>query len=188
MKRCSYCGAEYPDDAIECIVDKTPFAEVQPELDCFRRPTFALISEHQIPVSLIILSYLFFLPGAVSFGFAILLLTLFVLLGGPTISGYTVLGCAFGFANGIFWLLLSRGLRRGSRGWRTCALFFIWWGFIATAYGIGQYLLTHKTPDHETATAFLLECAFALVWQAWQYRVLTRPDIRDLFYGSTVAT
>ena len=25
MKRCSYCGAEYPDDATECAVDKTPF-------------------------------------------------------------------------------------------------------------------------------------------------------------------
>jgi hypothetical protein len=26
MKKCSYCGAEYPDDAVMCTVDHTPFA------------------------------------------------------------------------------------------------------------------------------------------------------------------
>jgi len=25
MKKCSYCGAEYPDDAVVCPVDQTPF-------------------------------------------------------------------------------------------------------------------------------------------------------------------
>ena len=25
MKTCSYCGAEYPDDAVECSIDHTPF-------------------------------------------------------------------------------------------------------------------------------------------------------------------
>jgi hypothetical protein len=25
MKKCSYCGAEYPDDAVMCAVDETPF-------------------------------------------------------------------------------------------------------------------------------------------------------------------
>ena len=25
MKKCSYCGAEYPDDALMCAVDQTPF-------------------------------------------------------------------------------------------------------------------------------------------------------------------
>ena len=24
MKKCSYCGAEYPDDAVECAIDRTP--------------------------------------------------------------------------------------------------------------------------------------------------------------------
>lgn len=26
MKKCSYCGAEYPDDAVMCAIDHTPFA------------------------------------------------------------------------------------------------------------------------------------------------------------------
>ena len=26
MKKCSYCGAEYPDDAVMCATDQTPFA------------------------------------------------------------------------------------------------------------------------------------------------------------------
>src|SRR5215469_8581659 len=30
MKKCSYCGAEYPDDATECLIDKTPFEEDAP--------------------------------------------------------------------------------------------------------------------------------------------------------------
>lgn len=25
MKKCSYCGAEYPDDAVMCAIDQTPF-------------------------------------------------------------------------------------------------------------------------------------------------------------------
>jgi len=25
MKTCSYCGAEYPDEAVECAIDHTPF-------------------------------------------------------------------------------------------------------------------------------------------------------------------
>lgn len=26
MKKCSYCGAEYPDDTIECAIDRTPLS------------------------------------------------------------------------------------------------------------------------------------------------------------------
>jgi hypothetical protein len=27
MKTCPYCGAEYPDDAVECAIDHTPFEQ-----------------------------------------------------------------------------------------------------------------------------------------------------------------
>ena len=30
MKKCSYCGAEYPDDAVVCAVDQTPFTVEPP--------------------------------------------------------------------------------------------------------------------------------------------------------------
>jgi hypothetical protein len=181
MKQCSYCGAEYPDDATECAIDKTPFVEVQPEPIHFKRPTFAIFSEHQIPVSLAVVSYLFFFPGAMGFAAVIFILALLILSGGQAISGRAILGCVVGLAVGIFWLLLSRGLRRCSRGWRICALVFIWWGFIAMAYSIVHYLLTQATPRHETPTLFWLECGFGFIVQIWQYRVLTRPDVRDLF-------
>jgi hypothetical protein len=29
MKKCSYCGAEYPDDAVICPLDQTPFENVK---------------------------------------------------------------------------------------------------------------------------------------------------------------
>jgi len=32
MKKCSYCGKEYPDDATICIVDQQPLQEVHPPL------------------------------------------------------------------------------------------------------------------------------------------------------------
>jgi len=27
MKKCSYCGAEYPDDVVACLVDETPLGD-----------------------------------------------------------------------------------------------------------------------------------------------------------------
>jgi hypothetical protein len=36
MKQCSYCGAEYPDDAEVCAIDNTPLEEIQLE------PRFAI--------------------------------------------------------------------------------------------------------------------------------------------------
>lgn len=31
MKRCPYCGAEYPDDASECSIDREPLSENVPQ-------------------------------------------------------------------------------------------------------------------------------------------------------------
>jgi hypothetical protein len=185
MKRCSYCGTEYPDDATECAIDKTPFVEVQSEPFHFKRPTFAIFSEHQIPVSLAIVSYLFFLPAGIFFG--LVAFTIFMLIvaeslaGGIPGSGIILLLCLAGIAVGIFYLCLSRGLRRCSRGWRTCALVLTWWGFILLAFGIIRYFLTHATPHHEKPIFFWLGYGLGFILQVWQYRVLTRPDVRDLF-------
>jgi hypothetical protein len=184
MKRCSYCGAEYPDDATECAIDKTPFGDVPSVASAptsFKLPRFAIFSEYEIPVSLAIVSYLFFLPGGICLGFVASAILFFVLAGGFPGSGIILLSCLVGTAYGIFCLCLSRGLRRCSRGWRTCALVLIWWGFIAMAYGIVRYFQTQATPRHETPTAFWLEYGFGFIVQVWSYRVLTRQDVRDLF-------
>ena len=50
MKKCSYCGAEYPDDAVMCAIDHTPFersAEPPPPPPEPKRPEydFAPLSE-----------------------------------------------------------------------------------------------------------------------------------------------
>lgn len=184
MKQCSYCGAEYPDDATECAIDKTPFGEAPSETSPgIKLPTFAVFSEHEIPVSLTILSYLYFLPAALCFAYLACFMCLFFLSrgGSSVLDGWIILGCIAVGAIGLFFLCLSRGLRKCSRGWRTCTLVFIWWGFIGTAISIGRYLVTHKMPGHATTTEFLLSCAFTFMVQLWQYRVLTRQDVKDLF-------
>ena len=156
MKRCSYCGTEYPDDATECAIDKTPLGEVPPEASV--HPTLSF----KIPISLAIVSYLFFFPAAMSFAVAIFMLVLLIISGGQAVSGPAILGCVVSGALGLFWLSLSRGLRRCSRGWRTCALVLIWLGFIYMSFSVARYFLTYKIPHHETATEFLLVYAFPL--------------------------
>lgn len=154
-----------------CAIDETPL-EVQPE---------PLRIKRKIPVSLAIVSYLFFFSGVMCFVAVILILPLLVLSGGGTIGGWAGLYCISGLATGVFWLLVSRGLRRCSRGWRVSALVFIWLGFIAMAFSIVRYLITQKTSDHESAAMFWLDNVFGFIVQVWAYRVLTRPDVRELF-------
>ncbi|HEV2696200.1 MAG TPA: hypothetical protein VG347_25160 [Verrucomicrobiae bacterium] len=78
---------------------------------------------------------------------------------------------------------LSRGLRRGSRGWRTCALMLTWWAMLSTVGGAIWYFFshdTHKRMDMSPITFFACSIIYFL-FSAWQYRVLTRPDVRELF-------
>jgi hypothetical protein len=101
--------------------------------------------------------------------------------GGFAGDGVIVLESLLGGVVGVFFLYLSRGLRKCSRGWRTCALILIWWGFIGMSFNVGRYFFDQKTFHHETIAEFLLENALGFILQVWQYRVLTRPDIRELF-------
>jgi hypothetical protein len=147
------------------------------------------VAKRKIPISLSIVSYLFFLPSAIYFAFLIFFVSLLIFLGNKNsngiLNGTQIFECFIGGAIAIFYVCLSRGLRRCSRGWRTCALILTWWGFIALTFGVGQYFLTSKTPDHETKMEFVLGYALGFVWQIWQYRVLIRPDIRELFYNES---
>src|SRR5262245_8625471 len=82
------------------------------------------------------------------------------------------------------------GLLRLSRGWRTFTLFMIWAGMFA--FGAGTLVLLfgagitdmtlNGTPlPHWDRRLLLATCVLALGVQIWEYRVLTRSDIRRLF-------
>src|SRR5689334_2611278 len=105
MKKCSYCGAEYPDDETECAIDMTPFAnassDAPPGLEL---PKFAVFSEHKIPASLAVLSYIYFLPAALCFAYLAFFMCLLVYSGsaGSILDGPTILGCITCTAIGFF--------------------------------------------------------------------------------------
>jgi hypothetical protein len=82
------------------------------------------------------------------------------------------------------------GLRRFSSAWRTCALAFLWSGLLFAPvmffvglvrerpawFGVFGVRLASVPPSWLAIAALPL---FAIT--LWQYRVLTRPDIRSLF-------
>jgi hypothetical protein len=91
---------------------------------------------------------------------------------------------------GVLALFIGPGLLRLSRGWRTCALVFLWIAMIGipivalifmTASGLLDFnLFGQKVGDAPKGLGLvLLALMFALT--VWQYRVLTRPDVRRLF-------
>jgi len=88
------------------------------------------------------------------------------------------------------------GLLRLSSGWRTCALVFLWGDLIATPlmFLVG---LVGKPPAFVLVLGVRLE-SISPVWMSvlavpafilalWQYRVLTRPEIRSLFTSAARA-
>lgn len=180
MRQCKYCGAEYSDEATECLIDKTPLIEDPVARSQVQLPRYFTYSEYPIPVSLVILSYIFFLPAGILFGAVFFLFVLAVFAGMPDLVSIMPL-IVIGFGFGMFWLLLSRGLRRGSRGWRICALIVIWLGMLTNAYDMGRFFLGFGTPPGESAQFFLIGSVLSLALGIWLLRVLTRPDIREWF-------
>jgi uncharacterized membrane protein HdeD (DUF308 family) len=93
---------------------------------------------------------------------------------------------AAGIAAGLFLIGMSRGLRRGSRGWRIWGLFVIWIGLVAVVYKAYLMIEPHLNvrPNQRlpelTSTALALLVG-ALILQLWQLRVLTHPDVVDFF-------
>ena len=185
MKKCSYCGAEYPDDVVVCPADQTPFnKDYQPIVETESKKRAV---RHEIPAGLSAVSYLFLATGVL-----ILVWNAFLIhLGAPI--GLDIL-------IGILAFFISLGLRRYSRGWRICALVVIWWGFIGLAWKaydlLSRYFqaAAHK-PFNEHPVGFyatlaeklpvglLIILAVFFFIQVWQYRVLIRPEVRDLFYS-----
>ena len=94
------------------------------------------------------------------------------------------------FNFGVFGVVIGIGLLRFSRAWRTCALIFIWialiclplvaLAFLFLAASVNYIIFWQNVgPGSRVVGAALAGLLFALA--LWQYRVLTRPDIRKLF-------
>jgi hypothetical protein len=126
----------------------------------------------------------FFLPALPSL-FSLLFLGWLICVGGlPEKSGPTLLMLFVLCASILFWFLLSRGLRYCSRGWCVCALVIILLSFIDVIVEIIRFLITRKLPHHETPSEFWAGYGIGFLLLLWQYSVLTRPDVRKLFYPS----
>ena len=91
---------------------------------------------------------------------------------------------------GVLGIFIGLGLLRFRRGWRTCALVFIWLALIIIPV-FGFMVIGGARPIHlklfgqqmgyasPIFAFFVATVLFALA--AWQYRVLTRPDVVQLF-------
>jgi hypothetical protein len=94
---------------------------------------------------------------------------------------------------GVLCIFIGRGLLRLSPGWRTAALICLWFVFgimlillLATIGGCDMQVTwfgkrLHDTPETRMIGLLVLALWFALFF--WEYRVLTRPDVRRLFYS-----
>jgi hypothetical protein len=133
------------------------------------------LEQHQsAPLSLKIVAALFILSGISS-----IIEVIFSLTQGRLSFNFGVLGVVIGIR-----------LLRFSRTWRICALIFIWIAliclplvalvFLFLAVSVNYIIFWQNVgPGSRVVGAALAALLFALA--LWQYRVLTRPDIRRLF-------
>jgi hypothetical protein len=89
----------------------------------------------------------------------------------------------------VLGIWVGRGLLRLQSGWRTCALVFIWIALIGlplayllavTAGSQGRirvFNVTHSAP----VWVVLIPVAAGFAVAVWEYRVLTRAEVRRLF-------
>ena len=91
---------------------------------------------------------------------------------------------------GVLGVLIGPGLLRLSRGWRTCALVLLWIALIGAPLIAVLFMLQHGPLDfsvfgqkvgHAPKELGLAMAAIVFLLAVWQYRVLTRADVRELF-------
>ncbi len=157
MKKCSYCGAEYPDDSVVCPVDQTELSG---------EPIAAITIKRKIPVGLSVVSYCFFVSGICYLGWLVV-----YLYHGRFLPLHLIIG--------VLNLFVSRGLRRCSPHWRICALILLGLGFIESCFRIA-HRFSHSAHFPGIVDYMAYSLSFLLLF--WFVRVLTRPDIRILFY------
>ena len=128
----------------------------------------------RIPTALRVVAILFILSGAWA------ILEILVSLTHSRLS----------FNFGVLGLFIGPGLLALKPGWRTCALVFIWFALIVIPI-IALFMLGYSGPinvelfgqkiGHVPKPLGLLVALLTFLLAYWQYRVLTRPDIRPLF-------
>lgn len=91
---------------------------------------------------------------------------------------------------GVLGLFIGPGLLRLRRGWRTCALVFIWIALIGVPIIALLFLVVQGPLDfkifgqpvgHVSKGFGFIAAAIVFAVVFWEYRVLTRPDVRELF-------
>src|SRR5688572_29854646 len=126
-----------------------------------------------IPTSLTVLAVLFILGGI-----AAMIEIIVSLLHGQLSLNF-----------GVLELFIGAGLLRLNPTWRTWALVFTWIALVVTPVGALIFLSSadldftlfgQKVVQMPKAAGIIAAVAFFIV-AVWQYRVLTRPDIRALF-------
>jgi len=127
------------------------------------------------PLSLVIVAVLFILAG--------------VAAAWDVVSSLFHSRVSFNFC--VLMLFAGIGLLRFKRGWRTCALAFVWVFFAGAFLGLGVLIFS---PESWTIGLFGSESTAAqrpvipwlfliclILLSLWVYRTLTRRDIRRLF-------
>jgi len=166
-----------------CEEDWTPLTDAY-----LNDPPPNLEIANHIPKSLLIVSSLFLIQSILYFiAGTLLVVSIFLLLFAQPgqlgfiltiFNGVTAIVTTF---LGIFFLKLSRGLRDGSRGWRTCALVYHWFCLFLVTFGTINYFfpMVHRT--HSTTTSNWMEGGLVFLISAWSIYVLTRRKIKDYF-------
>jgi len=146
------------------------------------------MQKQKIPPALSVVSYLYFLIGIGNLAFGGYLIYLVVTTKGLDLTDPGTILVTSYIIIGLLLIGVSRGLRRCSRGWRICALIFIWigiLGIVADGYKLLAPQLqttSHRHIGELSPQTIILLVVGALLFQLWQLRVLTRADIHDLFY------
>jgi hypothetical protein len=132
---------------------------------------------NKIPLSLAIVSYVFFTFG--------LIVTLAGGAGVASTTNNSMIRSIILVILGISFFYVSRGLRRCSRGWRIFALIVMSYVLSSTVYGTVYYFVHYPIlAAGAYPFVFLVGRIIVFLMEISILRVLTRADIRCLFYTS----
>ena len=137
-------------------------------------------SYHRVPAALSVLSYLFLFFGVWS---ALIQIIQLVML---------FRGSGLGIQPGIIGIWIYRGLRRGSSGWRLCALYIVCSCIAIGLFGLGLPFFYDKPVlfngwGHSWPMPAAVFLAIVMSWllaSVWAFWVLTRRDVPAWFLSA----